>query len=122
MRLRRPDGTGRGTLRHVTATVARVFPDSYNHDGAEHQHIWIDDLRPLDDGPGYAGDVFVAIRVTDGGIGREIPFRDDTEIELQGLLIPADEADSGPDDPGLPVLHFTHRPEGFVIYEGETYD
>jgi hypothetical protein len=63
--LRTPEGAGKGLTRHVAATVSRVFPDRYDHDGAEHQHIWIDDLQPLDDGSSYAGDVFVAIRVTE---------------------------------------------------------
>lgn len=65
--LRNADGTGRGEKRHVEATVSKVFPDRFSHDGAEHQHIWIDDLRALDGGPNYAGNVFVAIRVTEGG-------------------------------------------------------
>jgi hypothetical protein len=39
-----------------------------------------------------------------------------------GRLWPADEATAGADDPGLPVLHFTHRPVGFVRYDGEEYE
>ncbi|HEX2941227.1 MAG TPA: hypothetical protein VHO91_09280 [Rhodopila sp.] len=119
--LRTPDGGGKGVTRRVTATVSRIFPDRYSHDGAEHQHIWIDDLQPLDDGPSYDGDVFVAIRVTEGGIGRDIPFQLDTAVEMQGKFIPADEAYPGPDNAGLPVLHFTHAPVGFVEYDGEVY-
>lgn len=122
MHLRNADGSGRGETRHVRAVVARVFPDRYNHDGAEHQHIWIDDLQALDEGPDHDGDVFVAIRITEGGIGEDIPFEEGTPVELQGDLIPAGEATAGADDPGLPVLHFTHRPVGFVRYNGETYD
>ncbi|HEX2940148.1 MAG TPA: hypothetical protein VHO91_03810, partial [Rhodopila sp.] len=77
--------------------------------------------QPLDDGPSYDGDVFVAIRVTEGGIGRDIPFQLDTAVEMQGKFIPADEAYPGPDNAGLPVLHFTHAPVGFVEYHGEVY-
>jgi hypothetical protein len=120
--LRKPDGSGRGEKRHIEATVSRVFPDRSSHDGAEHQHIWIDKVKALDDGPDYAGNVFVAIRVNDGGIGTDIPFEVDTPVEMQGMWIPADQAYHGEDNEGLPVLHFTHRPVGFVEYEDEEYE
>jgi hypothetical protein len=122
MHLRNPDGSGRGEVRHVNASIAQVFPDRYNHDGAEHQHVWIDQLQALDDGSGYAGNVFVAIRITEGGIGRDIPFEQGRPVEMQGDWIPADQARASEDDPGLPVLHFTHRPVGFVRYDGTEYD
>ncbi len=120
--LRNADGSGRGEKRHVEANVSKVFPDRVAHDGAEHQHIWIDDLQALDGGVDYVGNVFVAIRVTDGGIGSDIPFVVGTPVEMQGMFIPADQADPGPDNQGLPVLHFTHRPVGFVDYEGKAYE
>ena len=120
--LRNPDGTGKGTVRHVAATVVRLFGERIELAGAAHQQLWIDQLSSLNgDGFSYAGDVFVAIRVTDGGIGQEIPFVVATKVEMQGLFIPADEATQGVNDPGLPVLHFTHRPVGFVVYDGKTY-
>jgi hypothetical protein len=122
MHLRNSDGSGRGEVRHVRANVSRVFPDRYSHDGAEHQHIWIDQVHALDGGSDYAGNVFVAIRITEGGVGQDIPFQDGGSVEIQGDWIPADEAPAGEDDPGLPVLHFTHRPVGFVRYEGEEYE
>ena len=120
--LRNTDGSGRGKTRHVSATVSRVFPDRVAHDGAEHQHIWVDALQALDGGEDYEDDVFVAIRVTDGGIGTDIPFEEGTPVELQGMFIPADQAEPGQDNEGLPVLHFTHRPVGFVKYEGHVYE
>jgi hypothetical protein len=122
MDLRQDDGSGRGEVRHVRAVVSRVFPDRYAHDGAEHQHIWIDQLESLDGEDDYVGNVFVAIRVTDGGIGQDISFAEGHSVEMQGDWIPADEATAGEDDPGLPVLHFTHKPVGFVVYDGQEYD
>lgn len=119
--LRNADGSGRGQKRHVSANVARLFPDQYAHDGAIHQHVWIDALKALDGGADYPGNVFVAIRITDGGVGTDIPFKHDTPVEMQGMFIPASEADPGPDNNGLPVLHFTHHPVGFVIYQGKEY-
>jgi hypothetical protein len=122
LNLRNPDGSGRGEVRHVSATVSRIFPDRYDHDGAEHQHVWIDQLHALDGGSDYAGNVFVAIRITEGGIGRDIPFNEGRPVEMKGDWIPADQATAGEDDPNLPILHFTHRPVGFVRYEGTEYD
>jgi hypothetical protein len=122
MNLRKPDGTPNGVLRHVSAVISRLFSDRYSHDGAEHQHVWIDQLHALDGGGDYAGNVFVAIRTTPDGIGRDIPFQQGRPVEVQGDWIPANQATAGPDDPGLPVLHFTHRPVGFVRYEGEEYE
>ena len=72
--------------------VSKVFPDRVSHDGAEHQHIWIDDLQALDGGSDYAGNVFVAFRVTEGGIGTDVPFEVRKPVEMQGMFIPADQA------------------------------
>lgn len=120
--LRHPDGTGIGTVRHVSATVVRLFGTRVRIAAAEHQQIWIDGLASLNgDGFAYAGNVFVAIRITDGGIGQDIPFVVGTPVEMQGMFIPADVATPGTNDPGLPVLHFTHAPAGFVVYDGKKY-
>jgi hypothetical protein len=120
--LRNPDGTGLGTLRHVSATVVKLFGERIQLADAQHQQLWIDKLSSLNgDGFSYAGNVFVAIRITEGGIGQEIPFVANTPVEMQGMFITAAEATPGTNDPGLPVLHFTHDPVGFVIYEGKTY-
>ena len=120
--LRKPDNTGRGEKRHVEAVVSKLFPDRVAHDGAEHQHVWIDNLKALDDGADYPGNVFVAIRVTEGGIGTDIPFEVGQAVELQGLFIPADQAEPVQDNEGLPVLHFTHKPVGFITYDGQEYE
>ena len=122
LQLRNPDASGRGTLCHVSATVAQLFGSRVVIEHAEHQQLWIDGLTSLnDDGFTYSGDVFVAIRITEGGIGEDIPFVTGTPVELQGMFIPADQATAGANDPGLPVLHFTHAPVGFVVYDGKTY-
>lgn len=106
----------------MRATVSRVFPDRVAHDGAEHQHIWVAELKPLDYGADFEGDVFVAIRVTQGGIGRDIPFREDTPVELQGLFIPADEAQPGQDNQGSRCCTSPNTPVGFVVYEGQRFE
>ncbi len=121
--LRNADGSGRGTLRHVGANIVKLFGEQVDIQGAAHQQLWIDRLTSLNqDGFSYAGNVFVAIRITEGGIGQEIPFEEGRKVEMQGMFIPADQATAGPNDPGLPVLHFTHKPVGFVVYDGKTYD
>jgi hypothetical protein len=120
--LRTPDGTGLGTVRHVGANIVKLFGERIQLEGAAHQQLWIDRLTSLNtDGFAYAGNVFVAIRITDGGIGEEIPFVVGMKVEMQGMYIPANEATPGVNDPGLPVLHFTHKPVGFVMYDGVTY-
>lgn len=124
MILRTPDGTGTGlgTKRHVSATVVQLFGEHLQAEGAAHQQLWINALTSLDrDGFSCPGNVFVAIRITEGGIGQEIPFVVGTPVEMQGMFIPADQAAPGTNDPGLPVLHFTHKPVGFVVYDGVTY-
>lgn len=121
--LRNPDGTGIGTVRHVGANIVKLFGEHIQLGGAAHQQLWIDRLTSLNqDGFSYPGNVFVAIRITDGGIGQEIPFEVGRKVEMQGMFIPADQATPGTNDPGLPVLHFTHKPVGFVVYDGTTYD
>ena len=65
--------------------VSKVFPDRVSRDGAEHQHIWIDDLQAPDGGLDCAGNVFVAIRVTEGGIGTDIPFEVISKAQVMAL-------------------------------------
>lgn len=115
-------GAARGELRHVKARVSRLFPDRYDHDGAQHEHLWINSVTALDGQGDYQWDVFVAIRIAPQGIGVDIPFQIGHEVELQGMWISAENAQAGQDNSGLAVLHFTHAPKGFVIYDGTRYD
>jgi len=56
-------------------------------------------LRPLDDVADYAGNMFVPILVTQGGIGGDLPFKVGKPVEIHGMFIAADEADPGPVPP-----------------------
>lgn len=113
------DGQAKGTLRHVLATISKVFPDIYCHDGAEYQHLWIDHLDVLDGGSDIDGEVFVAVRIGSDGLDCDIPFLLHDSVEIKGLFIAGE--DDG-DRSALPVLHCTHRPDGFVIYDDVTYE
>jgi hypothetical protein len=69
-------------------------------------------------------DIFVVIRFGDQ-LGLPEPIKGLAEgeaIELQGEYIDENHVIAGPDNQQrLPVLHFTHRPVGFIIYKGTEY-
>ncbi len=90
LRLRRRDNPseGRGELWHGRATVSRLFADTATHDGAEHEHVWIANLLAIDHSPDYAGNMFVAIRVTEGGIGAVIPVEAETKSSCRACSFP----------------------------------
>jgi hypothetical protein len=71
--------------------------------------------------------VFVALRFGDRD-GLNHPIRGlhpGQPIELQGEYIDSGHAYPTQDNEGhppLPVLHFTHHPVGYVVYDGQRYD
>jgi hypothetical protein len=111
---------------HVRGTVTRIFGDA-NNGQADHMHfdVKIDtDLGNSSDNlPGQ--EVFLAVRYGDQmGLSKPIDnLQTNTPIEIQGEYISADKAFAGPDNstPKLPVLHFTHHPLGFIVYNGLKY-
>jgi len=119
-------------LIHCEATVTKVFNGPVNHHGANHQHfdVRIDKVLTLD-GAAFGADsllttqAFVAVRFGDTeGLDAEIQgLIENSPIELQGEYIAAAEAYAAEDNdaPKLPVIHFTHHPVGFVIYDGTHY-
>lgn len=117
----------------MVGTVETVFASPENHHGANHQHftVKVDKILSfdggLDDGHTLIGTVlFVAVRFGDN-LGLEHEVRDltaNTPIELQGEYIAAADAYPTEDNDGhppLPVLHFTHNPVGYVMYNGVHY-
>lgn len=120
-------------LAHVKATVSKVFAGPENHHGANHQHFNISITEVLSlDGADFSADslvgteTFVAVRFGDNeGLATEIAgLTENTPIELQGEYIVSSDAYQTQDNdsnPPLPVLHFTHHPVGFVIYNGQHY-
>lgn len=110
----------------VSATIADDFIHSMrDHKGALHQHFFIDIENVLDGGENpVEKKVFVAARYGDKS-GLKEPVRDlapGNPIVLRGKYIPTDEAYKTGDNPGFPVLHFTHHPVGYIIYNGVKYE
>ncbi|MDL2409460.1 hypothetical protein PY650_28270 [Rhizobium calliandrae] len=86
----------------------RVFAAPENHHGANHQHFT----------------VLIETVLEFEGLDHEIAdLQEGRPIELQGEYIESGDAYPTEDnrDPVLPVLHFTHHPVGYVLYEGVHY-
>jgi hypothetical protein len=68
--------------------------------------------------------VFVAARYGDAeGFREPVPNLTPGEpITIKGKFIPAWKAYKTADNPGYPVLHFTHHPLGYIIYGGVKYE
>ncbi|KEQ21787.1 hypothetical protein ET33_33645 [Paenibacillus tyrfis] len=114
---------------HVKATIIKVFPDR-ERSGAMHQHfdVKINELISIKGADASLVDknseTFVAIRYGDN-LGLPEPINGITEgqeIELQGEYIDHNHAYPTEDNrEKYPVIHFTHRPVGFVVYQGKEY-
>jgi hypothetical protein len=116
-------------LARIQGTIVRVFASPENHHGANHQQFTVKIETVLTFQGGSADitgqTVFVAVRFGDTeGLDHEIDgLAAGKPIELQGEYIASAEAYPTEDnrDPVLPVLHFTHHPVGYVLYEGVHY-
>jgi hypothetical protein len=120
-------------LIHIKGTIVTIFPGPEHHHGANHQHftVKIDEVVTLDGG-NVAPDslvgatVFLAVRFGDNiGLDSEIPdLTVGAPIEIQGEFVDSADAYKTQDnagDPPLAVIHFTHHPVGYVIYNGQHY-
>ncbi|EJW15653.1 hypothetical protein M5X00_18585 [Paenibacillus alvei] len=114
---------------HVKATIVKVYPDRERR-GAMHQHfdVKINELISIKGAPAslvdMKQDTFVAIRYGDHmGLAEPISgIAEGQEIELQGEYIDHGHAYATEDNRDRsPVIHFTHRPVGYVIYQGKEY-
>ena len=112
-------------------TVSAEISDDFlgcalDQKGAHHQHFYVDIKRVMDgDAELVEGKpVFVSVRYGDEeGLPEPIPgLLPGRPVIIRGKYIPSDEAYETDDNPGLPVLHFTHRPIGYVIFCGIKYD
>ena len=116
-------------LACVQGTISKVFLSPEFHHAAEHQQfvIKIDSVVKFEGGTQnlVGTEVFVAVRYGDSeGLAQEIPgLQVGQPIEAQGEYIAQASAYPTADNnnPVLPVLHFTHHPVGFVLYQGHTY-
>lgn len=116
---------------HNVITVSAKVADEFIHcapdlKGTEHQHFYIY-IQEILEGDASLVDnttVFVAIHYGDqDGIAEPIPnLVPGQPIVVSGKFIPARQAYKTEDNPGYPVLHFTHHPIGFIIYNGIKYE
>lgn len=102
---------------HVKGTIKKVLPDDIN--GAKHQSIIVNNIQ----GVYKVSEVFCAIRYGDEeGLKSPIPdLKEGAQIELKGEFIATNHGykQTSNEDP---VIHFTHYPVGFVVYNGVKYD
>ena len=113
----------------IRGTIVKVFLSPEHHHGANHQHfrVKIEEVLQFEGADtNITGEtVFVAVRFGDGeGLDKQIEdLEANTPIELQGEYIDEAHAYSTEDNqnPVLPVIHFTHHPFGYVLYNGVFY-
>ncbi|WAH37220.1 S53 family peptidase [Alicyclobacillus dauci] len=111
----------------VLAMIQQVEQDA-DVKGVHHHHFLIRDIHVLAIRGATANDIksyaFVAIRYGDSeGLPGPIPnLTAGQEIELQGEYIPINDVYPSVGNPGDPVIHFTHHPDGYVIYQGKKYE
>jgi hypothetical protein len=120
-------GSLHAPIVHVKATIKTVEPDVHVY-GASHYHLLINRIQVLDiegaDPSLVSDEAFCAIRYGDDlGISEPISgLLQGKPIELQGEYIDENHVYPSIGNPGDPVIHFTHHPVGFVIYEGRRYE
>jgi hypothetical protein len=117
----------KGPLVHVKAVVKRVEPDKMDgHVG--HMHFLIDHIEVVTikgaDKSLVLPEAFCAVRFGDnlGLKQRILGLEEGQPIEMQGEYIDKNHAYATPDNPGDPVLHFTHHPVGYVLYHNKRYE
>jgi hypothetical protein len=113
---------------HVKGIIKRVEEDGESASGM-HQHLLVNQIVVIDIKGGtnpsiVSNEAFVAIRYGDAeGIPDRIAyFAEGQPIELQGEYVDENHAHKGIGNPGDPVIHFTHHPLGFVVYQGVRYE
>lgn len=110
----------------VQGTIEKVLEDDLDDKGGRHQRLFVRVTKVLDD-PENANmprneNCFVAIRYGDkDGFTQRIQALDGAagkQIEIRGRYIP-----SNPKNVKAPsaVIHFTHKPIGYIRYANKTY-
>jgi len=113
---------------HLTAMIKLVEQDVTDQQGATHMHFLIHQVQVISITGGEAsivsGEIFCAVRYGDsmGLSGRIDELEEGQAIEMQGEYIDVNHAYPSVGNPGDAVLHFTHHPVGFVIYQGKRYE
>lgn len=123
-------GRSRVDNHHVITVAAVVAPDFIHcvpdNKGRLHQHFYIIVNQILEGDANLVDNntVFVAVHYGDKeGMEDQIKgLEPGKPIEIRGKFIPSSEAYKSEDNPGYPVLHFTHHPIGYIVYDGVKYE
>lgn len=111
----------------VAGTITEMNPEDQDEEGVLHQIILVavDEVVADDKRTGVTvGEVLlVAIRYGDpSGVAQPVAGLAEGEaIMICGVYVPAEEAYEQPDGEQMSVVHFTHRPLGWVEYRGKRY-
>lgn len=112
----------------VAGKIAEVNPDDQDTEGVLHQIFTVRVDKVLEDrqnsGVAAGQVVTIAIRYGDGaGMREPIPgLAEGAPIEVCGVYVRAEDAYAQPDGERNPVIHFTHRPLGWIEYHGQRYE
>lgn len=112
------------TVIRVKATIKEVFPLS---DKDSHIRLVINNVRLLFsqnlERTEHFGSLYVAIRRNVSTADRKVlrGLTKGSSIELKGEYIPLANTYNVEENPGLPVLHYTHSPVGYVLYQDNYY-
>lgn len=112
----------------VAGQIAEHDPDDQDLEGTLHQIFTVRVEEVLEDrhdsGVAVGQIVTVAVRYGDpSGIPAPIAgVAEGDPIEICGVYVRAEDAYAQPDGEQNPVIHFTHRPLGWVAFEGRRYE
>ena len=111
----------------IAGVITEVDPEQQDNEGALHQIFTVQVKEIIDEARETAlseGDlIYVAVRHSDPSGLRE-PIAGITAgqaVELRGAYIAPEDAYEVPGRDRLGVIHFTHRPLGWVEYQGRRY-
>lgn len=110
----------------VSGVVSLIDPDAQDVSGVKHQ-IFLMEVRDVlgesGDAPQVGEVLLVSVRYGDAaGLDEPIPnLEAEAPIAVRGDYITPEEARATDDGERLGVLHFTHRPLGWVRYRGRLY-
>lgn len=110
----------------IEATIEKSLSDDSDQKGGKHQRMFVRVTKVLDN-PDRASvemkrDILVAVRYGDeNGLSQRLKALDGAvgkQIELRGKYIPKENLFGNKNHD---VLHFTHKPSGYVRFANKTY-
>ena len=116
-------------LDHILTVSAVIADPCYcapDLKGNLHQHFFVNIKEILEGDKNLVDNntVFVAVHYGDEeGLKEPLPgIEPGKPIIIRGKFVRAADAYKTVDNPGYPVLHFTHHPIGYIEYDGVRYE